>query len=189
METLKNDFLLYILEDALCDDTQISIINEYLDNHGESRIYQNDSDGLEDMLECTDKSEIVRAISFGQYSWNDSYVKFNDYGNIESFNALWGSDSVWLEDMIAWLTEGDNSPRLDLVYTILDADEVADIQLHFVEELMEILDNEDESNINKWIEEKSIGSELICRENWNDLIANYKEWKKVDDWLKENGDE
>lgn len=106
MEERKKDFLLYILEDALCDDTQFFIINEYLDNHSEDRIYMNDTDGLEDMLEYTEKSEIVRAISFGQYSWTDSYVKFNGYGNIKTFNELWGSDGVWIVDMIAWLTEG-----------------------------------------------------------------------------------
>lgn len=189
MEIRKNDFLRYILEDALCYDAQIAVINEYRDTNAEHHIYRNDENGLEDMLDCTDKFEIVRALSFGDYQWAHEFVKFNDYGNIESFDALWDYESANIDSVIVWLTEGDNSPRLDLVYTILDADEVADIQLHFVEELMEFLDNEDESNINKWIEEKSIDSKLICRENWNYLIANYKEWKKVDDWLKENGDE
>lgn len=178
MEERKNDFLLYILEDALCDDTQISLINKYLDNHSENRVYMNDIDGLEDMLECTEKSEIVRAISFGQYSWTDGYVKFNDYGNIETFNGLWGSDSVWIEDMIAWLTEGDNSACLDHAYTILNADEVADILLHFVEELMEILDNEDECNIYEWVEDRKIKVEEICRKNWNELVDDYKQWRK-----------
>lgn len=178
MEIRKNEFLRYILEDALCYYSQIAVINEYRDNNAENRIYRNDENGIEDMLECTDKFEIIRALLHGDYQWAHEFVKFNDYGNIESFDALWDYDSVNIDSMIVWLTEGDNSACLDNAYTILNADEVADILLHFVEELMEILDNEDEHNIYEWVEDRNIKAEEICRKDWNELVDDYKQWRK-----------
>ena len=189
MEIRKNDFLRYILEDALCYYSQIEVINKYRDTNAESRIYLNDENGIEDMLDCTDKFEIVRALSYGDYQWAHEFVKFNDYGNIESFDALWDYESANIDSVIVWLTEGDNNSSLRNAYAIIDEDEPANIKQHFVDEVMEILDNEDASNIRKWIECKEISAEDIFRNNWKFLIANYKEWKKVDDWLKENGDE
>lgn len=180
MEIRKNEFLRYILEDALCYYSQIAVINEYRDNNAENRIYRNDENGIEDMLECTDKFEIIRALSYGVYRWAHEFVKFNDYGNIESFDTLWDYESVNIDTMIVWLIEGDNNSSSELrnAYAIIDEDEPANIREHFVDEVMEILDNEDASNIRKWIEDRNIKAEEICRKNWNELVDDYKQWRK-----------
>lgn len=180
MEIRKNEFLRYILEDALCYYSQIAVINEYRDNNAENRIYRNDENGIEDMLECTDKFEIIRALSYGDYQWAHEFVKFNDYGNIESFDVLWDYESVNIDTMIVWLTEGDNDSSSELrnAYAIIDEDEPANIKQHFVDEVMEILDNEDASNIREWIECKEISAEDIFRKDWKELLDDYKQWRK-----------
>ena len=42
----------------------------------------------EDFFECyfENKIEVARAICYGDYNYTDDYVRFNGYGNLESFN-------------------------------------------------------------------------------------------------------
>ncbi len=51
---------------------------DYLD------FYENDEYFFNDMFKSAD--EAVRAVCYGDYNYNDDYVRFNAYGNLESFN-------------------------------------------------------------------------------------------------------
>lgn len=49
-------------------------------------IFKNDWDILESCFESKEKA--VKAVYFGKYSFNDDYVHFNGYGNLESLNTI-----------------------------------------------------------------------------------------------------
>ena len=66
----------------MSDGTMLAIINEYCDSTGNRNIYLNDEDGIEDLCNWLSYDEIFRAISYGSYSYRDTYVWFSAYGNI-----------------------------------------------------------------------------------------------------------
>ena len=74
----------YLLEN---EDVLISVVQElngwngcleYLD------FWENDEEFFETYFES--KIEIARAICYGDYNYNDDYVRFNGYGILESFS-------------------------------------------------------------------------------------------------------
>lgn len=66
----------------------IQLNNEYCEaiNGMDSCIYSNDDDFLEDYFNS--KSDLARAIFYGDYRYMDNYVVFNGYGNLESFQYM-----------------------------------------------------------------------------------------------------
>jgi hypothetical protein len=71
----------------------IQLNDEYCEsiNSIDSRIYNNDEDFLQ---VCFDGNldGLARAICFGDYRYNDNYVRFDGYGNLESFNYFESKD-------------------------------------------------------------------------------------------------
>lgn len=65
----------------------VSIHNEYCQsvNYSDDEIYTNDEEFFEMFFEGK-AMEAVRAVSFGDYRYNDDYIVFNGYGNLETFN-------------------------------------------------------------------------------------------------------
>lgn len=65
---------------------KISIHNEYdAENcRSENMIYGNDEMFFDETLSNMSRSEIVRAVFFGKYNYNDDWVWFNGYANLES---------------------------------------------------------------------------------------------------------
>jgi hypothetical protein len=71
------------------DCTELVMLNnEYCEsiNGMDSMIYSNDDNFLEDYFNS--KSDLARAISYGDYRYMDNWVTFNGYGNLESFNYM-----------------------------------------------------------------------------------------------------
>lgn len=66
----------------------IQLNNEYCEaiNAMDSFIYSNDDDFLEDYFAT--KSDLARAITYGDFRYMDNYVIFNGYGNLESFQYM-----------------------------------------------------------------------------------------------------
>lgn len=66
----------------------IRLNNEYCEaiNSHDSFIYDNEDEFLEDYFKT--KSELARAISYGEYRYMDKYVIFNGYGNLVSFERM-----------------------------------------------------------------------------------------------------
>lgn len=80
MENLIEYLKENVTTDELLEMTQ-SVNNyngalDYLD------YWENDEEFFETMFES--KSEVARAVCYGDYSYTDDYVKFNAYGNLES---------------------------------------------------------------------------------------------------------
>lgn len=87
----------------LSDNEKIGLWNEYCSENGyEDEIMENDEDFFNTYFENNPESA-VRAAFYGDYRYMDTYVKFNGYGNLESFNnAL---DIITENDLIQWLIE------------------------------------------------------------------------------------
>jgi len=66
----------------------IELNNRYCQvfDYCDDEIYNNDEEFFE--IFFTDAMEAVRAVSFGDYKYNDDYVIFNGYGNLETFNRM-----------------------------------------------------------------------------------------------------
>ena len=73
----------------LTDREKIAIYNEYCLEHGDSdkMLYDFDEEFFEMAFEGKEPMEICRATFFGNItSWNDEYIRFNAYGNLESLS-------------------------------------------------------------------------------------------------------
>jgi len=92
MET-KLDLIIQHLE-TLDDSTLVSVNNQYCQNNNMSddEVYGNDEDFFETFFST--KLEAVRAVAYGEYNYTHDYVRFNRYGNVESFDTFSVSDMV-----------------------------------------------------------------------------------------------
>lgn len=73
----------------LTDREKIAIYNEYCLEHGDSdkMLYDFDEEFFEMAFGGKEPMEICRATFFGNItSWNDEYIRFNAYGNLESLS-------------------------------------------------------------------------------------------------------
>ena len=88
MEAIKNNLesVISYINDLDNNDT-IQLHNTYCqeNNYSDDEIYTNDEEFFNMFFEGK-VIEAVRAVSYGEYKYSDKYVKFNGYGNLESFN-------------------------------------------------------------------------------------------------------
>ena len=91
---LLNDF--NTLEDAVRELNSWNACLDYLD------VYSNDEEFFEMFFEGN-PMEVARAIYYGDYNYNDEYIKFNGYGNLESFSEY--DYKELLEENIEEITE------------------------------------------------------------------------------------
>lgn len=99
MET-KLSLLIQHLETLDLSDL-VSINNQYCqnNNYNDDEIYGNDEDFFETFFST--KLEAVRAVAYGEYNYAHDYVRFNWYGNVESFDTFAVSDMVESPEKIA----------------------------------------------------------------------------------------
>lgn len=69
-------------------------------NYSDNEIYGNDEDFFETFFP-NNVIDAVRSATYGEYNFSDNYVKFNGYGNLESFNYFGTDDLVESVDTIA----------------------------------------------------------------------------------------
>ena len=170
MNEIKRSFLYDILCYEMTTEIQIAVVNEFLEKNGQRNIFPNTDDGLESMLCTTNRSEIVRAIHFGQYNWYDDCVRFDAYANIESFDDAWCV--VDIKKFIDWLIEGKEDEFLSNAYMIMQADETADVLNRFVECFADELDY-DQEKVESWVLSKDFTVKQLCREDWDCLVKDY----------------
>ena len=91
---LLND--LSTLEDAVRELNSWNACLDYLD------VYNND-DEFFDMFFEGKPAELARAIYYGDFNYNDEYIKFNGYGNLETFSKY--DYEELLEENIEEITE------------------------------------------------------------------------------------
>ena len=99
-------------------------INSY-DNRLDNLDYQENSEDFFSTYYNGNPYELARAISYGDYNFNDEYVKINVYGNLESISEYSFNDLVedYKEDIITEyldIIEEDNFYfKEDKVYKII----------------------------------------------------------------------
>ena len=91
---LLND--LSTLEEVVRELNSWNACLNYLD------VYSNDEEFFEMFFEGN-PMEVARAIYYGDYNYNDEYIKFNGYGNLETFSKY--DYEELLEENIEEITE------------------------------------------------------------------------------------
>ena len=76
-ELLLND--MDTLRDAVSELNSWNNCLDYLD------VYENDEEFF-DMFFANNPAEVARAIYYGDFNYNDEYIKFNAYGNLETLS-------------------------------------------------------------------------------------------------------
>lgn len=89
-----------IINEMDCSDL-VQLNNEYCEaiNGMDSNIYSNDNDFLEDYFNT--KADLARAITYGDFRYMDNWVRFDGYGNLESFNYMSQDQLCELVEVIA----------------------------------------------------------------------------------------
>lgn len=75
----------------LSNNEKIAIYSEYCLEHGDSdkMLYEFTEDFFDMAFEGKEPIEICRATFFGKINnWNDEYIRFNAYGNLESLSEF-----------------------------------------------------------------------------------------------------
>lgn len=97
---------LELLKD-LSDSEKITLWNEYQGAiSSDSHIYENDEDFFNEHF-SGDAIRAVRAAHYGEYSYSDTYVSFDGYANLESFNDV--DYQIDFNDLADWLEENPDS--------------------------------------------------------------------------------
>jgi hypothetical protein len=119
----RDKFLDAIIEEinSFSSEDMIELNNTYCDdqNYPDDRIYQNDDSFLDENFSSV--TDAVRAVSYGEYKYSDKYVKFNGYGNLESFSYVTESD---LCEDVATVAErvADNFSNYEHVFALDESD-------------------------------------------------------------------
>ncbi len=70
----------------LTNDDLVNIWNEYAREHdSDNEIYNNEEEFFQTFFDGR-LMEAIRAIAFGEYRYQDEYIKFDGYANLETFN-------------------------------------------------------------------------------------------------------
>lgn len=71
------------------DSDLVQLNNEYCQSahYFDSEIFENDEDFFQTFFE-NDTLRAIQATQFGDYRYHDNWVRFDGYGNLESFNYM-----------------------------------------------------------------------------------------------------
>ena len=93
-------------------DDIITLWNECIDEVGYpgDRVYENNTSFFDEMFD--NPYDVAVAVAYGDWKANDTYVVFNGYGNISSFN-YWGDSNspIDLDVIVEWLS--DNKEKVE----------------------------------------------------------------------------
>lgn len=130
----------------------------------EDYIHSNDEYFFEEMFEKAD--DAVRAVCYGEYHYQDEYVVFNAYGNLDSFDYWKDENSpIDLDILAEYLVDNGDS----------DTPGIEDLDSDFIEKFAEennVDINEVEEIVNNYLEEEDFD---FLTEDWEDLAEIVKE--------------
>ena len=78
--------------------------NYYCEEDMDSYIYYNDEYFFEEYF-TNNVDGAVRAVCYGDYRYMDTFVIFNGYGNLESFNSCNLDDYIYISDLASDLED------------------------------------------------------------------------------------
>lgn len=108
--------------DDFSDDEKLDLYNQYCEynNDPDSIIYPNDDEFLETMF--SNFNDVARAIAYGDYKYTDEYIKFDGYGNLQtyydSYDAL--QDNFVDSEMVDFILENEDTDFNDLYIDYID---------------------------------------------------------------------
>ena len=118
IENLKEKITVNDLKEMLLS------INSY-DNRLENLDYQENNEEFFDTYYNNKPYEVARAIYYGDYNFNDEYVKINVYGNLESISE-WGFEDLIkdyqteiIEEYLNIIEEDEDYFKYDYLYQII----------------------------------------------------------------------
>jgi hypothetical protein len=119
----RDKFIDAIIEEinSLDNEYMVELNNTYCEqqNYPDDRIYNNDDSFLDENFSSV--NDAVRAVSYGEYKYSDKYVKFNGYGNLESFTHLTDADLCEHASTIAEHV-ADNYRRYEHIFSLDESD-------------------------------------------------------------------
>lgn len=188
MREFRVEFLANCIE-RMSNDTMLAIINEYNDSMGNSNIYLNDENGIESICGGMTYDAILRAVSYGDYSYTDRFIWFNDYGNICSSDDILG---VSFCEVAEWMIDEWNENAKDawVIFNASSMVETGDIYDDLVDELQYRFSTQYElDSIAEWVESETTETTSFAswvRESWVDLEEEFNEWceENEDEWNK-----
>jgi hypothetical protein len=137
----REKFIKAIIEEieTFDSDQMVQLNNWYADeqNCPDDQIYSNDANFFADVY-GRDIMEAVRAVSYGEYNYNDDWVKFNGYGNLVTMGRVREDDLCESVDIIAEEV-ADNFSKYDHLFDLKEDD--------FEEEEEEETDEDDDTHL------------------------------------------
>lgn len=174
MRSQRITFLSNILEYNISNGCQLMIANEYYSANDLPIIYNHDEDGLAELCNGMSANEILRASSYGNYSYTEPYVFINAHGNLET------SDEVccnW-RTIAEWMIDGGYENAFD-AWNILNNTsyvDVGDFETDFLDEFSYyVLIGDDKAQ--KWYNYADYTLSYLLLTSWEDLKDEYDIWK------------
>lgn len=143
MKNVKNLVKAQIIE-LLSNEESILIntiqeINSYNGDFDNLIFHNNDEEFFETFF-YNSPFEVARATFYGNYNFNDDYVYFNVYGNLETFNYIYDfiSNSD-IEELSEYIVENNNisyDENIEIYLELLEYEKEFNIFSSVVEELM-----------------------------------------------------
>ena len=127
-ENLLNEIKGLLLNDLNTLKDVVRELNSWNDYLEYLEVYENDEEFFNMFFEGK-PAELARAIYYGDFNYNDEYIKFNGYGNLETFSEY--EYEELLEENIEEITE---NLIVYAEYISIDNEELDDLLFQYFEE-------------------------------------------------------
>ena len=127
-ENLLNEIKGLLLNDLNTLKDVVRELNSWNDYLDYLDVYDNDEEFFNMFFEGK-PAELARAIYYGDFNYNDEYIKFNGYGNLETFSEY--EYEELLEENIEEITE---NLIVYAEYISIDNEELDDLLSQYFEE-------------------------------------------------------
>ena len=173
MKKDRISFLADILSLELSETHQLMIANEYYSAKDLPIVYNNDEDGLAELCNGMSVDEILRASSYGEYSYTEPYVFINSHGNLETSDEICCN---W-KTIAEWLIDGGYENCFDAwnILNNVSYAEVGDFENDFLDEFPYHF-KIDEEKAREWFEYADYTLSYLFLTSWDDLKENYDNW-------------
>lgn len=178
MRSQRINFLTDILERTLSNEVQLMIANEYYSANDLPITYNNDEDGLAELCNGMSADEILRASSYGKYSYTEPYVFINLHGNLETADEVCYN---W-RTIAEWMIDGGYNYAFDAwnILNNVSYVDVGDFEDDFLDEFPYHF-NIDSDKAQEWYEYADYTPSYLLITSWEDLKDEFEEWKEEQD--------
>lgn len=178
MRSQRINFLTDILERTLSNEVQLMIANEYYSANDLPITYNNDEDGLAELCNGMSADEILRASSYGKYSYTEPYVFINLHGNLETADEVCYN---W-RTIAEWMIDGGYNYAFDAwnILNNVSYVDVGDFEDDFLDEFPYHF-NIDSDKAQEWYEYADYTPSYLLITSWEDLKDEFEEWKEEKD--------